>query len=71
MEAWGLLGKQDVCLCLHFIMFWELSRGRQKEFIARKMFPLRIFANKNYNIGESFLDHREFEASYGISIKMI
>lgn len=57
---------------MYFIMFWEQSHGRRKKrFVARKTFPVRIFTNKYSIIGESFLDRRGLEASYGISFKMI
>lgn len=57
---------------MYFIMFWEQSHGRRKKrFVARKTFPVRIFTNKYSIIGESILDRRGLEASYGISFKMI
>lgn len=41
------------------------------DLLPGRCFPLRIFANKSSIIGESFLDHRGFEASHEINFKMI
>lgn len=68
----GLVGQTRCLFMFAFHNVWELSHGSRKNgFIARKMFPLRIFANKSSIIGESFLDRRGSEASHEINFKMI